>query len=40
MLRLDMFSIELGDACMRTRGIAGRHRRREPGREEEDPLLD
>ena len=24
---------------MRARGIAGRHERREPGREDEDPLL-
>ena len=27
------------DACMRERGIAGRHERREPGREDEDPLV-
>ena len=27
------------DACMRARGIAGRHERREPGREDEDPLV-
>ena len=26
------------DACMRARGIAGRHERRELGREDEDPL--
>ena len=26
-------------ACMSARGIAGRHERREPGREDEDPLL-
>ena len=27
------------DACMRARGIAGRHERRELGREDEDPLV-
>ena len=27
------------DACMRARGIAGIHERREPGREDEDPLV-
>ena len=27
------------DACMRARGIAGRHDRLEPGREDEDPLV-
>ena len=27
------------DACMRARGIAGAHERREPGREDEDPLV-
>ena len=27
------------DACMRARGIAGRHERREPGPEDEDPLV-
>ena len=27
------------DACMTTRGIAGRGERREPGREDEDPLV-
>ena len=27
------------DACMRARGIAGRQERREPGREDEDPLV-
>ena len=27
----------LCDTCRRTRGIAGRHERREPGREDEDP---
>ena len=26
-------------ACMRGRGIVGRHERREPGREDEDPLV-
>ena len=27
------------DACMTARGIAGRHERRVPGREDEDPLV-
>ena len=27
------------DACMRARGIAGRHERREPGRDAEDPFV-
>ena len=27
------------DACKRARGIAGRHERRVPGREDEDPLV-
>lgn len=27
------------DDCMRARGIAGGHERREPGREDEDPLV-
>ena len=27
------------DACMRPRGTAGRHERREPGREDEDSLV-
>ena len=27
------------DACMRARGFAGIHERREPGREDEDPLV-
>ena len=27
------------DVCMRARGIAGRHERRVPGREDEDPLV-
>ena len=27
------------DACMRARGIPGQHERREPGREDEDPLV-
>ena len=26
------------DACMRARGIGGKHEIREPGREDEDPL--
>ena len=29
----------LCDACVRARGIAGRHERREPGREDEHPLV-
>ena len=41
MLRLDMHAQHRTwfDACMRARGIAGRHERREPGREDEDPLV-
>ena len=39
MLHLDMPSIELCEMRAREHGTAGRHEKREPGRENEDPFV-
>ena len=39
MLHRDMPSIELGDAYMKARGIAGRHQKGMLGREDEDQFV-